>query len=250
MPYADNEGITIHYKLEGAGPPLLLQHGFTSCIEAWFEYGYVAALRPEYQLILIDARGHGASDKPHDQAAYTLERRVADVTAVLDALKIEKAHFWGYSMGGWIGFGMAKHAPNRLDKLVIGGQHPFARDQSGFRQWLRHGIAEGPDALVTAFESMAGPIPEAYADRLRTADLQAWLAAVEDRVSNEDVLGTMTMPCCLYAGDADPIFAQAKQASERIPNAVFFALPGLSHLEGFLESRRVLPPIMEFLAKS
>jgi hypothetical protein len=132
----------------------------------------------------------------------------------------------------------------------IGGQHPFARDQSGFRQWLRHGIAEGPDALVTAFESMAGPIPEAYADRLRTADLQAWLAAVEDRVSNEDVLGTMTMPCCLYAGDADPIFAQAKQASERIPNAVFFALPGLSHLEGFLESRRVLPPIMEFLAKS
>ena len=250
MPYADNEGITIHYKLEGAGPPLLLQHGFTSCIEAWFEYGYVAALRPEYQLILIDARGHGASDKPHDQAAYTLERRVADVTAVLDTLKIEKAHFWGYSMGGWIGFGMAKHAPNRLDKLVIGGQHPFARDQSGFRQWLRHGIAEGPDALVTAFESMAGPIPEAYADCLRTADLQAWLAAVEDRVSNEDVLGTMTMPCCLYAGDADPIFAQAKQASERIPNAVFFALPGLSHLEGFRESRRVLPPIMEFLAKS
>jgi len=250
MPYADNEGITIHYKLEGAGPPLLLQHGFTSCIEAWFEYGYVAALRPEYQLILIDARGHGASDKPHDQAAYTLERRVADVTAVLDTLKIEKAHFWGYSMGGWIGFGMAKHAPNRLDKLEIGGQHPFARDQSGFRQWLRHGIAEGPDALVTAFESMAGPIPEAYADCLRTADLQAWLAAVEDRVSNEDVLGTMTMPCCLYAGDADPIFAQAKQASERIPNAVFFALPGLSHLEGFRESRRVLPPIMEFLAKS
>ena len=250
MPYADNEGITIHYKLEGAGPPLLLQHGFTSCIEDWFEDGYVAALRPEYQLILIDARGHGASDKPHDQAAYTLERRVADVTAVLDTLKIEKAHFWGYSMGGWIGFGMAKHAPNRLDKLVIGGQHPFARDQSHFRQWLRHGIAEGPDALVTAFESMAGPIPEAYADCLRTADLQAWLAAVEDRVSNEDVLGTMTMPCCLYAGDADPIFAQAKQASERIPNAVFFALPGLSHLEGFLESRRVLPPIMEFLAKS
>src|SRR6476659_654149 len=167
MPYADNEGITIHYKLERAGPPLLLQHGFTSCIEDWFEDGYVAALRPEYQLIVIDARGHGASDKPHDQAAYTLERRVADVTAVLDTLKIEKAHFWGYSMGGWIGFGMAKHAPNRLDKLVIGGQHPFARDQSGFRQWLRHGIAEGPDALVTAFESMAGPIPEAYADRLR-----------------------------------------------------------------------------------
>jgi hypothetical protein len=97
---------------------------------------------------------------------------------------------------------------------------------------------------------MAGPTPQAYADRLRRADLQAWLAAVEDRVSIEDVLGTMTMPCCLYAGDADPIFAQAKQASERVPNAIFFALPGLTHLEGFLESHRVLPPILKFLSNT
>jgi pimeloyl-ACP methyl ester carboxylesterase len=174
MPFVDNDGIKIHYALNGAGPPLVLQHGFTNCIEDWFEVGYVAPLRPKYQLILIDARGHGTSDKPHDVAAYTLDHRVADVTAVLDVLRIEKAHFWGYSMGGWIGFGMAKYASQRLAKLVIGGQHPFARDLSGLRQWLRHGMAEGPDALVTAFENMVGSIPEANADRLRRADLRAW----------------------------------------------------------------------------
>jgi pimeloyl-ACP methyl ester carboxylesterase len=250
MPYVNNDGTKIHYALDGAGLPLILQHGFTSCIEDWFEVGYVAALRLKYQLVLIDARGHGTSDKPHDVADYTLERRVADVIAVLDALGIEKAHFWGYSMGGWIGFGVAKYVPQRLNKLVIGGQHPFARDNSGYRQWLRQGMAESSDALVTAFENMVGQIPEAYADRLRTADLQAWLAASEDRLSIEDVLETMTMPCCLYAGDADPAFAQAKLASEHIADAQFIALAGLSHYQAFVESRSILPRVMEFLEKT
>ena len=248
MPYADNAGTRIHYEVEGAGPPLVLQHGFTQCLEDWSECGYVAVLRTRYRLILIDARGHGGSDKPHDEASYTMDRRAADVTAVLDAVGVEKAHFWGYSMGGWIGFGMARHAPHRVDALVIGGQHPFARDQAGFRQWLRDGIAGGGDVLVAGFEKMAGPIPDRYAARLRAADLEAWLALAQDRVNMEDVLGTMAMPCCLYAGEGDPMFVQTKAASERIPNARFLSLPGLSHLQAFVEVNLVLPPIMEFLA--
>ena len=63
---------------------LVLQHGFSESVVDWYEAGYVDALRSDYRLILIDARGHGASDKPHDPGAYELERRVADVVAVLD----------------------------------------------------------------------------------------------------------------------------------------------------------------------
>jgi pimeloyl-ACP methyl ester carboxylesterase len=134
MPYASNAGTRIHYEVEGTGPALVLQHGFTQCLQDWFECSYVGELRSNYRLILVDARGHGDSDKPHDEASYALDRRVADVTTVLDALSIEKAHFWGYSMGGYIGFGMARYAPRRVNALVIGGQHPFARDQAGLRQ--------------------------------------------------------------------------------------------------------------------
>jgi pimeloyl-ACP methyl ester carboxylesterase len=247
MPYASNAGTRIHYKVEGTGPALVLQHGFTQCLEDWFECGYVSSLRSKYQLILVDARGHGDSDKPHDETSYALDRRAADVTTVLDALGIEKAHFWGYSMGGWIGFGMARHAPNRVNALVIGGQHPFARDQAGFRQWVREGITQGRDTFIAAFEEAAGPIPSAYAARLRTADLEAYLAAAQDRVGMEDMLGAMAMPCCVYAGEADPIFAQARMATEDIPNARFFSLPGLSHLQAFAESSSVLPHVVEFL---
>jgi pimeloyl-ACP methyl ester carboxylesterase len=245
--YASNAGVRIHYEVEGSGKPLVLQHGFTDSRESWQQLGYVAALRDHYHVILIDARGHGESDKPHETADYTLDRRVTDVTAVLDALGIETASFWGYSMGGWIGFGLAMQCPRRVDRLVVGGQHPFARDQSGFRQWLRTGVAEGSDALVAAFKNMAGPISDAYAARLRAGDLGAWLAAAADREGIEDGLETMTMPCCIYAGDADPMFAQTKAASARIPHARFFPLPGLSHVQAMARSDLVLPHVMAFL---
>jgi pimeloyl-ACP methyl ester carboxylesterase len=74
MPYVNNAGVQIHYEIEGAGPALVLQHGFTQSLESWAECGYVAPLRPKYRLILIDARGHGRSDKPHDEASYSLDR--------------------------------------------------------------------------------------------------------------------------------------------------------------------------------
>ena len=248
MPYADNAGIHIHYEVEGTGPALVLHHGFTQCLEDWFERGYVAALGSRYRLILVDARGHGRSDKPHDEVSYTLDRRVTDVTSVLDAVGVEKAHFWGYSMGGWIGFGMARHAPDRVDSLVIGGAHPFANNQAAMRQWVRDGITAGGDDFVAAFEKMVGPISASYAARLRAADLQAWLALAQDRVSIEDMLGAMAMPCCIYAGEADPIFRRVKAAADRIPNAHFFSLPGLLHSQAFIESSTVLTPVIKFLS--
>jgi pimeloyl-ACP methyl ester carboxylesterase len=247
MPYADNAGIRIHYQIDGTGPPLVLQHGFTRRLQRWADFGYVAALRPKYRLILIDARGHGDSDKPHDEASYAMDRRVADVTAVLDAVGVEKAHYWGYSMGGAIGFGMAEHAPSRVDALVIGASHPFTHDATMQRQLVRAGIAGGCDAFVAAYEKIAGPASGADATELRAGDYQAWLAASLDRDGMEDMLSSMAMRCCIYAGDADPAFARAKLASQRIANARFFSLPGLSHTQAFVESSSVLPPVIEFL---
>ena len=61
MPYAHSGSVRIHYRVEGEGPALVLQHGFSESVVDWYEAGYVDALRPVYRLILIDARGHGAS---------------------------------------------------------------------------------------------------------------------------------------------------------------------------------------------
>jgi pimeloyl-ACP methyl ester carboxylesterase len=248
MPFADNGGgVRIHYQVEGEGPALVLQHGFTESVVDWYESGYVEALRPDYRLILIDARGHGASDKPHDRDAYVLNRRVADVVAVLDALEIGKALFWGYSMGGWIGFGIAKYAAERVRALVIGGQHPYARSMESLRQMVRRGLAQGSGAFVAGMEEMFGPESAERKGRLLSADLEAYLALAQDRPGLEDILPTMLMPSCLYAGEIDPICPEVEACSRHIPRVTFFSLPGLSHCDAYARSELVLPRVTGFL---
>jgi pimeloyl-ACP methyl ester carboxylesterase len=248
MPYANNQGVRIHYQIAGEGSPLVLQHGFADSLESWYDLGYVPALQHDYQLILIDARGHGASDKPHDPAAYGLPLRVGDIVVVLDHLHVGKAHFWGYSMGGWIGFGLAKYAPERFHSLLIGGQHPYARSFAFQRQNVRNGIEQGMEAFVASLEATYGSLWPEYKARLLATDLEALLAAAQDRESLEEMLPTMTLPCLLYAGEADANYSGAKECCKHIPNVTFVSLPGLNHPEAFVQSHLVLPHIRKFLA--
>jgi len=247
MPYANHGGIRIHYQVEGDGPPLVLQHGFTQKLKVWYLFGYVDALKPSYQLILIDARGHGASDKPHDPAAYSLPLRVGDVLAVLDALDIDKAHYWGYSMGGWIGFGMAKYAPARVHSLVIGGAHPYEQRVPPSSRL----DGSDPEAFLAALWGRLGidpaTIPPAIRQEVLVNDFRALAAAQQDRPPLEDMLPTMIMPCCLYAGDADPLYPRVQQCAKGIPHATVFAVPGLDHSAAMRESWHVLPHVTQFL---
>jgi pimeloyl-ACP methyl ester carboxylesterase len=100
MPYVNNKGIKIHYEVEGQGPPLVLVHGFTRSLEDWQKFGFVSELMNDYQLILIDVRGHGQSDKPDNLNAYNVMTIAEDIITIMDELNIERTHYWGYSMGG------------------------------------------------------------------------------------------------------------------------------------------------------
>ncbi len=247
MPYADNNGVRIHYQVEGDGSPLVLQHGFTSSLKRWYMHGYVDALKSDYQLILVDARGHGQSDKPHDPHAYTLPQQVSDVVTVLDDLGLDQAHFWGYSMGGRIGFGMAKYAPARLHTLILGGAQPYGRTLPASSQV----DGNDPDAFVRAFLTRLridpDTLPPAIREELFANDFQALAAAQQNQASLEDILPTMTMPCLLYIGEPDPSYAKAHECVQHIPNATFFSLPDLDHSAAFRASDLVLPHVRKFL---
>ena len=159
MPYANNQGIRIRYEVEGKGPPMVLHHGFGGFLEHWYDTGFVEAMKDDYQLILIDARGFGASDKPHDREAYRLAPRVQDVVSVLDDLGVTQAHFHGYSMGAYIGWGIAQYAPERFLSLILGGGGPpketWDETESGpgpMQEILRQGV----DAWLAFFEKGFG----------------------------------------------------------------------------------------------
>jgi pimeloyl-ACP methyl ester carboxylesterase len=245
MPYATNNGVRIHYQVEGEGPPLVLHHGSFASGSDWRDLGYAGALRQYNQLILIDARGHGESDRPHDPSAYDMASRVSDVTSVLDALQIQRAHFFGYSMGGYIGFGLAKHAADRFRSLILGGAHPYAESLQGFREALSGGMANFISMLKQAYGPFMTP---AMLERHQKNDLRALLALCQDWPDISDVLPTMTMPCLLFVGEADPRLPGVRDTLRSIPGAAFFSLPECGHAAAAGRHDLVLPHITAFLS--
>jgi pimeloyl-ACP methyl ester carboxylesterase len=246
VPYASNHGTRIYYEIEGAGTPLVLQHGTLGCGQDWKNRGYTDVLARDHQLILVDARGHGRSDKPYDPGAYDLPLRVADVTAVLDDLKISQADFLGYSMGGWIGFGLATYAPQRLRSLILGGAHPYAEDMQAFRDLM----PQEPAAFLALVERIYGPYTTpAIRAGLMANDLKALLALTQDRASLAHVLPTMSMPCLLFAGESDPRLPRVQECLKDLTNGTFFLLPSCDHVAAFARSDLVLPHVTRFLAR-
>jgi pimeloyl-ACP methyl ester carboxylesterase len=172
--------------------------------------------------------------------------RVADVTAVLDALTIRHAHYFGYSMGGWIGFGLAKYAPERVRTLILGGAHPYAE-----RLQARHTVMDqGLDAFIAASERSVGcHMTPTLRARLMATDLHALRAQTQDRPSLADVLPTMAMPCLLFVGETEPRLPDVQMCMQHIPNVAFFVVPRYDHFGAWARSDLVLPHVTTFLAQ-
>jgi pimeloyl-ACP methyl ester carboxylesterase len=197
MPYVHSQGVRIHFQTEGEGPPLVLQHGFTDSLESWYERGYVPALQQHCRLILLDAREHGGSEKPHEPAAHEAQLFAADILAVQDHLHIPKAHFWGYSMGGRIAFTTAKYAPERVSSFIIGGVHPYQENRDALAPWLQE-LQKGAGAIASSWEV---PLSPALQARLLTSDMEAIVAYLRQRMESPgfaEVLSTLPMPCLIY----------------------------------------------------
>ena len=244
MPFARNGGIRIHYETAGSGPALVLHHGTMGSGPDWVDLGYVEALRDRHTVILIDARGHGQSDKPHDGAAYDLALRAADVVAILDDLRLQRADFLGYSMGGWIGFGLARYFPERFNSFILGGAHPYAENT----QAIRDRMPNDPAAFAAGIEKTYGALlTPARRARLLANDLDALRALTQDRDDIANVLPTMTMPSLIFCGELDPRLAQARQAASGMPNASFLGLPGCDHVGTTRRTEIIIPRIKTFL---
>lgn len=243
MPYTVNNGVHIYYEVIGTGPPVLLYHGLTGSHKHWHDNGFVESLKQDYTLILLDARGHGMSDKPHNHEDYTWEIRVKDVESVLDCLNIKKTHYIGYSSGGWVGFSMAKYASDRLYSLIIGGSHPYPDKD----RVLRKIDGSDPDILIEALESISGQsfgrkIRESFAD-IDTVAIAAHLG----RGFPDAIVPHLTMPCLFYAGEKDIRYNQIRDSVKELPDAQFVGVPGMGHHDIYIHGKRVIPYVKEFL---
>lgn len=141
MPFATHDGDQIHYQIFGqenpASPPLIIQHGLFSSGTDLAYPQFVEAVSGAFKMIFTDSLGHGESDMNDDPSHYTMEHRAGDICAVLDAEGIDKAHYFGYSMGGWIGTAMAKYAPgpSPLPLRCRMAHRPNAFTRNGSHGW-------------------------------------------------------------------------------------------------------------------
>lgn len=180
----DSGGVKIRYVTEGTGEAVVLIHGWMADSSMWGRdlFGNTQ-LKPldGFELIAMDCRGHGKSDKPHDRAAYGVAM-ADDVVRLLDHLKIQKAHLVGYSSGTYIAGKVAATHPDRVLSLVYADQAPIivtpelASAKSEEVEAFATAVDEGKDLGTYIMAVMPNPKPsEAVA-----SGLAKWMFAGKD----------------------------------------------------------------------
>lgn len=121
------DGSLVHYRIEGAGKPLLLIHGAFSSLHTFD--GWTSLLIRDHQVIRLDLPGFGLSDSMtgHD---YSIKALVRFLTKFLDQIGIDKCDFAGSSMGGWLAWEMALRQAHRVNKLVLIASAGFMEEMS------------------------------------------------------------------------------------------------------------------------
>jgi pimeloyl-ACP methyl ester carboxylesterase len=247
MPFTQNpDGTNIHYEVIGEGPPLVLQHGLLSDLNTWKSRGYVDALQDTFQLILIDSRGHGESDKPDQSEAYELRARITDLATVLNALEINQAHYMGYSMGGWMGYGITIYMPQRFKSLVIGGFGPFRVGRTG-------PLTE--EQKQTRWETMVSAVTT-NAHRTRALQEFPWAIkhcrdALDTWKGARQALKVGDLPLLMFAGSEEPNSSpiDMPEVLNFRPDAEFFSVEGANHIETIEAVDVVAPRVLKFLTE-
>lgn len=185
-----------------AGPPVMLIHGFaSSAIVNWVHPGWLKTLSDAgRRVIAIDNRGHGASSKPHDPAAYHPSLMAGDAAALLDHLGIEKADVFGYSMGAAAGLQLVIRHPEKVNRLVAAS---VSYDAEGWQPEFKAFI---PQMTVEMFVNM--PFAQDYRKLAANPDgfpelVRKLIALEHEPMAWEADVKKLKTPVLIITGDAD-----------------------------------------------
>ena len=252
MPYAVNGDVYIYYEVIGEGQPVMMFHGAMTDSELWKEYGYVDALKNDYQLILRDERAHGKSNRQYSPEEHTPENNAKDIITVMDELGIESAHMFGFSGGGQQALVTAVLYPQRVKSLFIFGMSPKFSGSQANTQIAQLTLA-GPEATIEFMESNRGgeSLTEAAKARIYATDFKALGYAMSHPKDLHlvEALPDMKMPVLVLDGEDDWFFnpETLREEFSLVPDLTFVTIPGVGHTPE--KSELVLPHIKEFLAR-
>jgi 3-oxoadipate enol-lactonase len=259
MPFASIDGIRLHYRIDGTGradaPWIVLSNSLGTDLSMWAPQ--LTALGEHFRVLRYDTRGHGQSDAP--RGPYTIERLTSDVIALLDELKIERAHFCGLSMGGLTGIALGARHGERVERLVLCNTAAKIGSPEVWNPRIAKARGEGMAVLAdpvierwftVGFREREAQRVNALRDQLAATDAEGYASnceAVRDADLRAEV-GNITAPTLVIAGTHD--FAttpeQGRALAQNIRGAQYVELDA-SHISNIEQSELFTRTLVDFL---
>ncbi|NNK85734.1 MAG: alpha/beta hydrolase, partial [Desulfobacterales bacterium] len=166
----EGDGIKINLAVwKGTGKPILCVHGITANCRCW---DAMASVLAPHQIIAMDLRGRGQSDKP--PTGYSMAHHVQDIHSILDTLKIEKIVLMGHSLGAFIALAFGVQYPERVDRIIlVDGAGKLSPEQ----------FDKVFEAIKPALDRLGKIYPSSkdYIDTMKSAPyIQPWSDALEN----------------------------------------------------------------------
>jgi len=259
MPYISNNGLHLHYESYGKGLPLLLIHGLGSSSKDWELQ--IADFSRHYQVITVDLRGHGQSDKP--PGPYNVSMFVDDIIYLLKSLELPSAHVVGISLGGMVALQLAVNAPEIVRSLVVVNSCPAVIPRTIVDQiklWVRIALIQTIGIRNTTFiiSKKLFPKPEqsllrkTLIERWSTNDKRAYLHSYRSIMgwSVLDRLDAINCPTLIISGDRDYIPMNIKrECVSQIKNAELQVISDSGHATPVDQPAQFNKVLIEFLLK-
>jgi pimeloyl-ACP methyl ester carboxylesterase len=251
MPFAvTDDGVRLHYEEAGSGTPVIFVHEFAGDHRSWETQ--MRHFCQRYRAITYAARGYPPSDVPEDPARYSQARAADDILAVLDHLKIAKAHVVGLSMGGFATLHFGFRHPGRALSLTVGGcgygaeqgqREKFRAeadaiaaflDQNGMKAFAAK-YAYGPTRVQFENKDPRGfaEFAQQLSEHSALGSRNTQLGVQRERPSLYDLIDQMkalTVPTLVLTGDEDwPCLQPALLMKQTIPSAALSVMPNCGH---------------------
>jgi pimeloyl-ACP methyl ester carboxylesterase len=245
-----SDGLSLAYREQGSGPPVLLLHGWPTSSFLWRDV--MPAIARENRVLALDLPGFGASDKPLGER-YDFELFERAIDGFLASLKIDKLALAVHDLGGPVGLHWALHRPERVTKIALlntlvypdfseavlafikACTEPELRDQltspQGLEAAMRLGLAQDANLTDEVLEAVREPFASEDARRaLADAGIGLPVDSFEEIAR---LLPSVRVPVRIVYGERDRILPDVAQTMERVkrdmPQAEVTALPDCGH---------------------